>query len=168
MSGSVARRATGRQFVAEGFVALLGVGTALLAFAGVHLLAGGGIPAAFLDGVTMSLALPDEMRLPIGQALAAFSRLALLGTRTGPLSRAYLAWFGPVGVAALYHLAYAERYALPGYDRPFAAATLAICASVVVTTSTSTPSVHGYDRRSADVDPDADPDVDPDGRRSLP
>lgn len=84
---------------------------------------------------------------------------ALLGTRTGPLSRAYLAWFGPLGVGAIYYLAYAHRFALPSYDRLYAVATLAITASVVVSTLTSTPAVHAYVRRAGEPDDD---------RRDLP
>jgi NhaP-type Na+/H+ or K+/H+ antiporter len=43
--------------------------------------------------------------------------LALLPTDSGPHSRAFLAWFGPLGVAGIYYLAFAERYGLPQYER---------------------------------------------------
>ncbi|MBW0092679.1 cation:proton antiporter [Pseudonocardia sp. KRD-184] len=72
----------------------------------------------------------------------------LLASGTGPHSRLFLSWFGPLGVAGIYYLAYAERYGLPGYERLFAAGSLAICASVLVHTLTSTPAVRWYARRS--------------------
>lgn len=68
----------------------------------------------------------------------------LLATRTGPRSRLFLAWFGPLGVAGIYYLAYAERYGLPEYEQLFAAGSLAICTSVLVHTLTSTPAVRWY------------------------
>lgn len=71
-------------------------------------------------------------------------------TPTGSFSRAYLAWFGPVGVAAIYYLAYVEHYGLSQYDRVFAAGSLAICASVLAHTLTSTPAVHAYDRHTGE------------------
>ena len=73
---------------------------------------------------------------------------ALLATGTGPHSRLFLAWFGPLGVAGIYYLAYVERYGLAEYERLFAAGSLAICASVVVHTLTSTPAVRWYAHRS--------------------
>ncbi len=69
-------------------------------------------------------------------------------TATGPYSRAYLAWFGPVGVAAIYYLGYVGHYDLSRYDRVFAAGSLAICASVLAHTLTSTPAVHAFDRHT--------------------
>lgn len=81
---------------------------------------------------------------------------ALLATRTGPHSRAFLAWFGPLGVAGIYYLAYAERYQLPEYEQLFAAGSLAICASVVVHTLTSTPGVEFFARRSGTQRPEGE------------
>lgn len=56
----------------------------------------------------------------------------------------------PVGVAAIYYLAYVEHYGLSQYDRVFAAGSLAICASVLAHTLTSTPAVHAYDRHTGE------------------
>lgn len=81
---------------------------------------------------------------------------ALLAGRTGPHSRLFLAWFGPLGVAGIYYLAYAERYRLPEYEQLFAAGSLAICASVLVHTLTSTPGVRLYARRSGTERPDGE------------
>lgn len=81
----------------------------------------------------------------------------LTASRTGPLSRAYLAWFGPLGVAAIYYLAHAEHYHVDQYERVFAAGSLAICVSVLVHTLTSTPAVRAYDRLApADRSPASD------------
>jgi NhaP-type Na+/H+ or K+/H+ antiporter len=74
--------------------------------------------------------------------------LALLPATTGPHSRSFLAWFGPLGVAGIYYLAFAERYHSPAYEQLFAAGSLAICASVLVHTLTSTPAVQRYAHRS--------------------
>lgn len=73
--------------------------------------------------------------------------LTLLPSDTGRLSRAWLGWFGPLGVAGIYYLAYAERFHLADYERLFAAGSLAIAASVVAHTLTSTPGVRRYARR---------------------
>jgi len=82
--------------------------------------------------------------------------LALLPTDTGRGSRAYLAWFGPLGVAGIYYLAYAERYGLPEYERLFAAGSLAVVASVLVHTLTSTPGVTAFARRAGTERPEGE------------
>ncbi|MDP9397669.1 MAG: cation:proton antiporter [Actinomycetota bacterium] len=68
----------------------------------------------------------------------------LRATGTGWRSALFLSWFGPLGVAAIYYLAYLHRYALPEYERLFAAGTLAIVVSVVAAALTSTPAVLAY------------------------
>lgn len=73
---------------------------------------------------------------------------ALLASPTGPHARGFLAWFGPLGVAGIYYLAFAERYRLPEYEQLFAAGSLAICASVLVHTLTSTYGVRRYASRA--------------------
>jgi NhaP-type Na+/H+ or K+/H+ antiporter len=82
--------------------------------------------------------------------------VALLATGTGRTSRGFLAWFGPLGVAGIYYLAFAERYHLPEYEQLFAAGSLAICTSVVVHTFTSTPGVRLYARRSGTERPEGE------------
>ncbi|WP_300015078.1 cation:proton antiporter [Pseudonocardia sp.] len=77
-------------------------------------------------------------------------------TATGPSSRGFLSWFGPLGVAGIYYIAFAHRYGLPGYERLFAAASLAICASVLVHTLTSSPGVRGFARRTGTGRPDGE------------
>jgi sodium/hydrogen antiporter len=83
--------------------------------------------------------------------------MALMSTRTGLLSRAYLAWFGPVGVAGIYYLAHVEQYGLAQYDRLHAAGSLAICVSVLAHTLTSTPAVHAHGRRAGTEHPQSEP-----------
>ncbi len=63
-------------------------------------------------------------------------------------SRAFLSWFGPLGAAAIYYSLLVERYELPQYGTIFAAATLAVTASIVVHSVTATPGVRLYSRRS--------------------
>lgn len=195
----LARLAEEDELIAGSYVPLLGVATALLALALVHLLGGSGVLAAFLAALALSLTLPDALREPVGGTLSAASRLgvvavfgvfgtvlpfsgwvalgvpgllfaawvlllrrppvvwaALLPTDTGPHSRTFLAWFGPLGVAGIYYLAYAERYRLPEYEQVFAAGTLAICASVLVHTLTSTPGVELWGRRSGTERPEGE------------
>ncbi len=82
--------------------------------------------------------------------------LALARTGTGARSRAFLAWFGPLGVAGIYYLAYAERYRLPEYELLFSAGSLAICASVLVHTLTSSPAVRSFGRRTGLAHPEGE------------
>ncbi len=74
--------------------------------------------------------------------------LALAPTRTDARSTAFLAWFGPIGVAAIYYATYVDRFRLAEYERVYAAATLAIVASIAVHSITATPGVRLFARRS--------------------
>ena len=74
--------------------------------------------------------------------------VALTATKTPRRGIAFLAWYGPIGVAAIYYTLFVERYALEEFERIFAAATLAIAASVVVFSVTATPGVRRYAGRS--------------------
>ncbi|MDQ3768259.1 MAG: sodium:proton antiporter [Actinomycetota bacterium] len=67
--------------------------------------------------------------------------LALAVTRTDRRSTAFLAWFGPLGVAAIYYATFIERYPIAESETIFAAASLAICGSIVVHSITATPGV---------------------------
>jgi NhaP-type Na+/H+ or K+/H+ antiporter len=196
-AGRAVRFAVGRELMSGSFAPLLGVATALLALAPVHLLGGSGVLGAFLAALALSLTVDPELREPIGTTVTAASRvgvvavfgvfgavlpwagwrdlgvsgllfagsvlllrrppvawLALRPTGTGSRSRAFLAWFGPLGVAGIYYLSYAERYELPEYERLFAAGSLAICASVLVHTLTSSPAVSRYGRRAGTERPE--------------
>jgi len=82
--------------------------------------------------------------------------LALAATGTGRWSRGFLAWFGPLGISGIYYLAFAERYSLPEYERLFAAGSLAICASVLVHTVSSSPAVRLYARRTGTERPEGE------------
>ena len=74
--------------------------------------------------------------------------LALAGSGTGKRGTAFLGWFGPIGVAAVFYVTYIERFNVPESERIFAAATLAICASVLVHSVTATPGVRWFAGRS--------------------
>ena len=67
--------------------------------------------------------------------------IALAGTDTDRRSKAFLAWFGPLGVAAIYYATFIERFPIAESETIFAAASLAICMSVVVHSITATPGV---------------------------
>ena len=73
---------------------------------------------------------------------------ALALTDTPRRGVAFLSWYGPLGVAAIYYTLFAERYGFEEYERIFAACTLAIVASVVVHSLTATPGVRAYAGRS--------------------
>ncbi len=90
---------------------------------------------------------------------------ALIAAGTGRISSAFMAWSGPLGVAAIYYLAYIERYHLPDYERVFLAGSLAVTASVVGQALTSVPAVHGYSK-AAGTEADEGEEVDLEG--SLP
>jgi sodium/hydrogen antiporter len=124
-----------------GVVAVFGVFGTVLPFSGWVAL---GVPGVLFAAWVLLLRRP-----PVAWA-------ALAATDTGARSRTFLAWFGPLGVAGIYYLAYAERYRLPEYEQLFAAGTLAVCASVLVHTLTSTPGVEHYARRSGTERPEGE------------
>ncbi len=74
--------------------------------------------------------------------------VALLGDSSGPRSRAFLGWFGPLGIAGVYYAAYSYRYQPEYGEQVFAAAILAIVVSVVVQSLTAAPVTHWFARRA--------------------
>lgn len=94
-------------------------------------------PVLGAAGVAFALWALVVRRLPAGFP-------ALLLTGTGPISSAFVAWSGPLGVAAIYYLAYIERYRLPQYERIFLAGSLAVAISVLGHALTSGLAVRGY------------------------
>lgn len=68
-------------------------------------------------------------------------------TRTGWLSSTFMAWSGPLGLAAIYYLAFAERYAIAQYERLFLAGSLCISVSVFGHAVTSALAVRAYGAR---------------------
>lgn len=73
----------------------------------------------------------------VGLALAAT-------TATGRRGTAFLGWFGPLGVAAMYYVTFAEDYHPADYETVFAAATLAITVSIVAHSVSATPWVRRF------------------------
>lgn len=78
---------------------------------------------------------------------------AVLALKAAPVETprrgiAFLAWYGPLGVAAMYYTVFAERYRVEDFERLYAASTLAIGVSVVVFSVTATPGVRAYAGRS--------------------
>ncbi|HXH59104.1 cation:proton antiporter [Iamia sp.] len=78
-------------------------------------------------------------RLPVGLP-------ALLLTSTGPVSSAFIGWSGPLGAAAIYYLAFIERYDVAGGERLFLAGSLAVTVSVLGHALTSALAVRAYGR----------------------
>jgi sodium/hydrogen antiporter len=85
------------------------------------------------------------VRRPAAAALA----LAVAPTPTPRRGIAFLSWYGPLGVAAIYYTLFVERYDLAQFERLFAAATLAIAVSVLVFSLSATPGVRRYAGRRA-------------------
>jgi sodium/hydrogen antiporter len=170
-----------------------GIGLAVLALGATHLLGGSGVLAAFVAGLTFSLAAEEEHVADIAQSQSAVERVflvavfvlfgallpwqgwqalgwatviafagwALLARRPLVVAAAlqparlprpdvaFLAWFGPIGVAAIYYVLSIERHGIDGYDTILAAATAGIAASVVVHSVTATPLARRHAGRSA-------------------
>jgi sodium/hydrogen antiporter len=80
----------------------------------------------------------------------------MLLTGTGRLSSMYIGWSGPLGVAGIYYLTYAERYLLPEYEGLFLAGTLAITVSVLGHALTSSVAVHTYRRMTGCETPEGE------------
>lgn len=74
--------------------------------------------------------------------------LALGVTTTDRRSTAFLAWFGPLGVAAIYYATFIESFPIAQSETIFAAGSLAICGSVIVHSITATPGVRTLAGRS--------------------
>jgi NhaP-type Na+/H+ or K+/H+ antiporter len=76
--------------------------------------------------------------------------LGLLGSDASRRDRAFLSWFGPLGVAAIFYATYIERFDLADHEKQgiFAAATLAIALSIVAHSVTATPGSRMFARRS--------------------
>jgi len=74
--------------------------------------------------------------------------LALGPSSTPRRGVAFLGWYGPLGVSAMYYAVFIAQYGLAEYERIFAACTLAIAVSVVVQPVTATPGVRAFAGRS--------------------
>ncbi|MFP5362914.1 MAG: cation:proton antiporter [Thermoleophilia bacterium] len=85
------------------------------------------------------------VRRPAAAALA----LAVAPGGTPRRGVAFLSWYGPIGVAAIYYALFVERLALEEFERVFAAGTLAIAVSVLAFAVTATPGVRHYAGRRA-------------------
>ena len=96
-------------------------------------------PELGLAGVGFALWVLVLRRLPV-----AFLAVRLTGT--GQRSSAFIGWSGPLGVAGIYYLVYAERYPVADYERLFVAGTLAITASVLGQALTAVAAVGAYRR----------------------
>jgi sodium/hydrogen antiporter len=116
------------------------------------------LPAFILFGTILPLADWEGLGLA-GVAFVAWILLlrrlpivpvTLARSGTPRLGKLFLGWFGPLGIAAIYYATFVERYPFPEADTVFAAATLAVCASVLVHSLTATPAVRAYCRRSPD------------------
>jgi sodium/hydrogen antiporter len=96
-------------------------------------------PVLGAGGVAFAAWVLVVRRLP-----AAYPLLRLTGT--GPASAAFMGWSGPLGAAAIYYLAFIERYAIDDAERVFVAGSLAVVVSIVGQAMSSTHVVHAYRR----------------------
>ena len=76
--------------------------------------------------------------------------LGLVGSDASRGERVFLSWFGPLGVAAVFYATYIERFDISKQEKEtiFAAATLAIVASILVHSVTATPGTRVLGGRS--------------------
>ena len=77
-------------------------------------------------------------------------------TSTGWVSSSYIAVSGPLGVASIYYLVYAERFGIEDYERFFAAGTLAVTVSVLGYALTSAAAARAYARRTGESTDEGD------------
>jgi NhaP-type Na+/H+ or K+/H+ antiporter len=85
--------------------------------------------------------------------------LALAGTRLDAATKAFMAWFGPKGVATMTFSLLVLAAGIPRGERIFDLAALAVLCSVVVHGLTDTPGVAWIARhaRRAEREPDREP-----------
>jgi sodium/hydrogen antiporter len=95
-----------------------------------------GVAAVALVAVTLLVARPVAIWI------------ALLGTRTPPALQAFMAWFGPKGVATMTFSLLLLTQALPQGDRIFNLAALCVVCSILAHGLTDTPGVGWIARRS--------------------
>ena len=74
--------------------------------------------------------------------------LALIGTKTDAPTRAFMAWFGPKGVATMAFSLLVLGQAVPGADRIFNLAALAVFTSIIAHGLTDTPGANWIARVS--------------------
>ncbi|HVL49872.1 MAG TPA: sodium:proton antiporter [Actinomycetota bacterium] len=74
---------------------------------------------------------------------------ALRAAGTDARRTAFFAWFGPVGVAAIYYATFVERFPIEEGAQIYAATALAVCASIVAHSLTATPGIRWFGGRSA-------------------
>ncbi|QYG95254.1 hypothetical protein HC251_24360 [Iamia sp. SCSIO 61187] len=106
-------------------------------------------PVLGVGGVAFALWTFVVRRLPV-----AFPALVVTGT--GPVSAAFIGWSGPLGAAAIYYLAYVERYAVADAERIFVAGSLAVAASVLGHAITSMAAVRAYRRATGQEAPEGE------------
>jgi len=75
--------------------------------------------------------------------------LALIGTKTDAPTRAFMAWFGPKGVATMAFSLLVLGQAVPGGERIFNLAALAVFTSIIAHGLTDTPGANWIARVSA-------------------
>ena len=109
----------------------------------------------FLDALTLEIALFALLSLTAIRMLPV--TLALLGTGLSPRSIAFIAWFGPRGLASiiLALVVVEEEPTLPAIDFLLAAMTLTVLASVVVHGATARPLARAYGRHAETLRGDA-------------
>jgi NhaP-type Na+/H+ or K+/H+ antiporter len=117
--------------------------------------------------VAIGVLAPFDAWLEAGWPLLGFVALILLLRRAlavgllwpllgGPLNgsdRAFMAWFGPVGVAAVYYAAFARAHGAP--DAVWTAVSAAVVGSILIHGATSAPGARLYARRPGPVPPRA-------------
>ena len=110
---------------------------------------------SYLDAATWEVVLFAILSLTVVRMVPV--ALAMIGTDLRAQSIAFLAWFGPRGLASiiLALVVVEEQPELPGLDIVLAAVTLTVLASIVAHGVTARPFVRAYGRHTETMDADA-------------
>jgi NhaP-type Na+/H+ or K+/H+ antiporter len=79
--------------------------------------------------------------------------LALMGTRTDAATKAFMSWFGPKGIATMTFSLLVLAHAVPGAERIFNLAALAVFTSIVVHGLTARPGTDWIAKRAGRLAP---------------
>ncbi len=110
---------------------------------------------SYLDAATWEVVLFGLLSLTVIRMLPVF--VAMIGTDLTARSVAFLAWFGPRGLASiiLVLVVVDEEPELPGLDIILAAMTVTVLASIVAHGVTARPFVRAYARHTEGMEADA-------------
>ena len=90
--------------------------------------------------------------LLVARPIAVFASLS--GTRVDAVTKGFMAWYGPKGVATMAFSLFVLAKAIPSGERIFNLAALAVFASIIVHGLTDTPGANWFGRRHEEAEAD--------------